>query len=54
MSQNINEWLSGNLFVRGDVSCQKVIQIVVDYTLSVTVLCFDVFPKYPRFSYLDR
>ncbi len=36
MSQNINEWLSCNLFGRGHVSCHKAIQIVVGYTLSVT------------------
>ncbi len=37
VSQNISEWLSCNLFGRGHVSCHNAIQIVVGYTLPVTL-----------------
>ncbi len=37
VAQNVNEWLSCDLFGRGHVSCHKVIQIVVGCTLSVTL-----------------
>ncbi len=37
MSQNLNKWLSCDLFERGHVSCHKAIRIVVGYTLSVTL-----------------
>ncbi len=62
MSQNINEWLSCNLFERGHVSCHKVIRIIVVYTLSITLfvtaaLCYVIeiepHPSYTTVGHLN-